>query len=85
MDDNSRTADFHVGINGFLARKKIGQADLARRVGTSPANVNKWCKGEGVPSWELCRRLAMLGMTFREIFGPGVGVRVKTSSRGRNP
>lgn len=56
-------------ILGFLQRKKIRQADLARALNTSPGNVARWVNDEGVPSWELCRKLKLLGINDRELFG----------------
>ena len=56
-------------IHSFLERKKISQADLSRELKTTPGNVNRWVKGEGVPSWELCRKLLLIGMTVEELFG----------------
>lgn len=47
----------------------MSQADLSRELDTTPGNVNRWVKGEGVPSYELCRKLLILGMTVEELFG----------------
>lgn len=47
----------------YLTRKKMSQADLAKSLDTTPANVNRWAKGEGVPSYELCVKLLEQGMT----------------------
>ena len=56
-------------ILGFLRRKKLKQADLARALDTSPGNVARWVNDEGVPSWELCRKMKLLGINDRELFG----------------
>ncbi|WP_407444878.1 helix-turn-helix transcriptional regulator [Fibrobacter sp.] len=53
----------------FLSRKDMTQADLAKALETSPGNVNRWAKNEGVPSYELCSKLLELGMTTEELFG----------------
>lgn len=53
----------------YLTRKKMSQADLAKSLDTTPANVNRWAKGEGVPSYELCVKLLEQGMTTEELFG----------------
>ena len=59
------------GINllSFLKRKNISQAELAKTLNTTPANVNRWAKGDGVPSYELCKKLLEIGMTTEELFG----------------
>lgn len=53
----------------YMTRKKMSQADLAKSLDTTPANVNRWAKGEGVPSYELCVKLLEQGMTTEELFG----------------
>ena len=53
----------------YLTRKKMSQADLAKSLDTTPANVNRWAKGEGVPSYELCVKLLEQGMITEELFG----------------
>ncbi len=46
----------------------MSQSDLAKSLDTTPANVNRWAKGEGVPSYELCVKLLEQGMTTEELF-----------------
>lgn len=58
-----------MNLQSFLDRVNIKQADLAKAIDTSPGNVNRWAKGEGVPSYELCVKLLELGMTTEELFG----------------
>lgn len=58
-----------IDLFSFLQRKKLNQADLARAVETTPGNVNRWAKREGVPSYELCEKLLVLGMSVKELFG----------------
>lgn len=53
----------------FLRRKNMTQAELSKRLETTPGNVNRWAKGDGVPSYELCAKLLRLGMTVEELFG----------------
>lgn len=53
----------------YLTRKKMSQAELAKSLDTTPANVNRWAKGEGVPSYELCVKLLEQGMITEELFG----------------
>ena len=60
---------YTMDILTFLERKRMSQATLSRELGTTPGNVNRWVKGEGVPSWEICRKLLLLGMTVEELFG----------------
>ena len=52
----------------FLRRKNMSQADLSKALDTTPGNVNRWAKGDGVPSYDLCRKLLELGMTIEELF-----------------
>ena len=47
----------------------MNQAELSKRLDTTPGNVNRWAKGDGVPSYELCVKLLRLGMTVEELFG----------------
>lgn len=65
-----------MNLFSFLSRNKMSQAELAKSLDTSPANVNRWAKGEGVPSYELCVKLLELGMTNEELFG--ISVKAKT-------
>lgn len=58
-----------IDLEKFLFRKGINQTQLAELIGTSPANVNRWATGVGVPSHALCRSLLLEGMTVRELFG----------------
>lgn len=53
----------------FLQRKNMTQAELSKALDTTPGNVNRWAKREGVPSYELCRKLLLMGMTTKELFG----------------
>ena len=53
----------------FLRRKNMSQADLSKALDTTPGNVNRWAKGDGVPSYDLCKKLLKLGMTIGELFG----------------
>lgn len=46
----------------------MSQSDLAKSLDTTPANVNRWAKGEGVPSYELFVKLLEQGMTTEELF-----------------
>lgn len=61
-----------IDLFSFLARKKMSQADLAKALDTTPGNVNRWAKGDGVPGYELCVKLLELGMTTEELFGVSV-------------
>ena len=53
----------------FLRRKNMCQADLSKALDTTPGNVNRWAKGDGVPSYDLCKKLLEQGMTVKELFG----------------
>ena len=61
--------DKKIDLISFLGRIKMTQAELARRLETTPGNVSRWAKREGVPSYELCAKLLLLGMTVKELFG----------------
>ena len=61
--------DFKIDLFSFLDRKGMTQSQLAGLLGTSPANVNRWATGDGVPSHSLCRKLLVEGMTVKELFG----------------
>lgn len=52
----------------FLARTGRNQAEIAKFLDTTPGNVNRWAKNEGVPSYEKCAELLKLGMTIEELF-----------------
>ena len=56
-------------IAAFLARTGMNQSGLARMLGTTSANVSKWVRGEGVPSYGICFSLVKMGMTTEELFG----------------
>lgn len=59
----------------FLKDNGYSQTDLAKLLDTSVQNVNKWCNGGGVPSYEFCQRLLQIGMSVEDLFGvSGVGV-----------
>lgn len=60
-------------IAAFLARTGMNQSELARRLGTTSANVSKWVRGEGVPSYGICVSLLKMGMTQEELFGVSSG------------
>lgn len=53
----------------FLDRKKLSQTELAKMLGATPQNVNRWASGEGFPGYEMCAGLIKLGATTEEIFG----------------
>ena len=56
-------------IGAFLARTGMNQSELARKLGTTSANVSKWVRGEGVPSYGICAALLKMGITIEELFG----------------
>lgn len=56
-------------IGAFLARTGMRQSELARSLGTTPANVSKWIRGDGVPSYAMCAAMLKIGATQEEIFG----------------
>ena len=66
-------------IAAFLARTGMNQSELARRLGTTSANVSKWVRGEGVPSYGICVSLLKMGMTIGELFGDEVQKRNNSS------
>lgn len=51
-----------------LQRREMRQADLARRVGTSPGTVSSWVNGQRVPDPASCDRIAdALGVDVDEV------------------
>lgn len=58
-----------MNLFSFLSRRKMSQADLAKALATTPGNVNRWAKGDGVPGYDLCVKLLEMGMTTEELFG----------------
>lgn len=53
----------------FLKDNGYTQTDVAKLLDTSVKNVNKWCNGGGVPSYEFCQRLLQIGMSVEDLFG----------------
>jgi DNA-binding XRE family transcriptional regulator len=62
----------------------MSQADLAKSLDITPANVNRWAKGEGVPSYELCVKLLEQGMTTEELFGLTLPQPVRRNKKPNN-
>lgn len=58
-----------IDLQQFLQRVNKSQADLAKDLGTTPGNVNRWAKGDGAPGYDLCVSLLEMGMTTEELFG----------------
>lgn len=58
-----------IDLFSFLNRMDMSQAELSKALDTTAANVNRWAKGDGVPSYELCCKLLELGMSTKELFG----------------
>lgn len=58
-----------MNIERFLKIRGWNQTELAREIGTSSQNINKWATGKGVPSYEFCRKLIEAGMSVEDLFG----------------
>lgn len=56
-------------LENFLKIHGMKQSDLAKALGTSAQNVSKWVSGEGVPSFEFCKKLLELGVSVEDLFG----------------
>lgn len=69
LNRNEAKMDF----NAFFAKSGYDQASLSRKLKKTPGLVNKWVNGRGVPSYELCRELLLLGMTVEDLFGIDYG------------
>lgn len=52
----------------FLSANKMSQADFASELETTGANVNKWVNGKGFPSYEMCRKILLMGMSVEDLF-----------------
>lgn len=51
----------------------ISQLELAKKIGTSHQNVNRWEKGEVVPNIDFCVKLAdFYGITLDELIGRSI-------------
>lgn len=55
MSDAKR---FPMWLRDQLTRRGMSEADLARALSTTASVVNRWVRGERVPSPESCERLA---------------------------
>lgn len=66
-----------IDILSFLQRVNMTQAELSKALDTTPGNVNRWAKREGVPSFGLCKKLLELGMTPKELFGEEIDELIK--------
>ncbi|MCM1546209.1 MAG: helix-turn-helix transcriptional regulator [Clostridiales bacterium] len=57
-------------IKYYREQKGISQLELAKRIGTSHQNINRWESGEVSPSIEFCVRLAdFYGISLDELVG----------------
>lgn len=68
----------------ILKEKGIKQVWLARRIGKSPAELNRWIKGKRTPSYKNMYKISVvLGMSVDEIFFNNE-VRVSTNANYPN-
>ena len=75
-----------IDLLSFLRRVNMTQAELSKALDTTPGNVNRWAKREGVPSFGLCKELLKLGMTPRELFGEEIDELIKANYlKARDP
>lgn len=67
MDTNAEKSAFAARLNEICDDQKIPpkgharQTTLAKVFGLTQKGVRKWLEGEGYPSLEMCRRIAMWG------------------------
>lgn len=59
--------------NGFLERKRLTQAQLARKIGCSQSAVAFWCNGATNPPYASMLKLISYGVTAEELFGKESG------------
>ena len=55
-------------LNMALSYKNISQAELARRIGTTPSNLNQKVKRNTLTKEELAQIATVLGCTWRAEF-----------------
>lgn len=59
---------FKNNLNILIERKQCTQADLARYLGVTRANVNNWCKGITCPKFSLVDKICLFfGITRNEL------------------
>lgn len=75
MPEQEYNRVFARNLNNMLNRMEMSQADLANRLGVSPAAVSNWCRGEKTPRMDKvdtmcalfhCRRSDLLEETPSE-------------------
>lgn len=66
-------------IDKFLERTGRSKADVLRAVGEDPKSslLSAYASGRSKPSFEMCQKLLMQGMTVRELFGKEVEDKIK--------
>lgn len=61
-----------VGLERFLKRTGISQAELSKILGLSRGMVTLLKQGKTEPTFQVCRKLLLAGMTVEELFGSEV-------------
>lgn len=63
-----------VDIKSFIDRKHMSKADLARALDIDPKTsvISAYEKGRAGPSYSVCKKLLVLGMSVQELFGKEV-------------
>lgn len=57
-----------MNILNFLRNSGMSQSDLAKKLGVTSQNVNRWVNNKGTPSYEICKKLLELGMLVDDLF-----------------
>ena len=83
-----------IEIERFLLRTNQSKADLLRALGEDPKSslLSAYASGRSKPSFEMCKKLLLQGMSISELFGDEVDEKIKllyietvSSSMSRNP
>lgn len=72
-------------INGFRNRVRLKQEELAEKIGLDKGSVGNLCSGTRRPSYEVIRKLLLLGARVDEVFDEETLEAVRKSSGGAAP
>jgi len=69
-----------IDFSGFMHRKKIGQAKLAKLLGVTQQTVSMYCTGKSGITFDKIVKLIEMGITSTELFGEKDGKRLLENS-----
>lgn len=72
---------FQQGLKKFIARKKLTQVGLSRKIYLSDTTINQWIHGRGADPSITLALLALEGMTLEEMFGKEIVDKLVENSR----